>query len=252
MKTITINVPDDCEVQIVKKEEKKYEFKKGDVIVSKFGSIAIFEKIDRNPETGNIVVFFSTLYKDNELKFINKVGCGIGYEEECRLANKEEINTLIYALKEEVSKGNKNAIKVLKEVFNIEVSPKIRTYQDLIDNRVSIEGAWIDNKAHIQSYNAIIAQKDFTEDIAKSEKVAKSMLAMAMISQLMPYYGGEITNEEWENNSVEKFTICKMEGRIENNISYCLASYLAFHTAKQRDEFLKYNEQLIKDYLMID
>lgn len=28
--------------------------------------------------------------------------------------------------------------------------------------------------------------------------------------------------------------------------------FLAFHTAEQRDDFLKYNRQLVKDYLMID
>jgi len=28
--------------------------------------------------------------------------------------------------------------------------------------------------------------------------------------------------------------------------------FLAFHTGQQRDDFLKYNEQLVKDYLMIE
>lgn len=52
MKTITIQIPDNCEIQIVRKEEEKEcKFKKGDIIVSGYGSIAIF---------------------------VNKVGCGIG------------------------------------------------------------------------------------------------------------------------------------------------------------------------------
>lgn len=128
----------------------------------------------------------------------------------------------------------------------------IRTYQDLIDNRVSIEGAWINNEAHIQSYNAIIAQKDFTEDIARSEKVAKSMLAMAMISQLMSYYGGEITNDEWKRRRRDWFIIYREGNKIACGSFNILYFFLAFHTAEQRDEFLKYNEQLVKDYLMID
>lgn len=132
-----------------------------------------------------------------------------------------------------------------------EKKPIIRTYQDLIDNGIRIEGWCVNYYSKLQPEFTVLATGD-RKNIASSRKIAKSMLAMAQISQLIPYYGGEITDEEWENNSVEKFTICKMEGRIENNISYCLASYLAFHTAKQRDEFLKYNEQLVKDYLMID
>mgnify|MGYP005967294557 CR=1 FL=1 len=35
-----------------------------------------------------------------------------------------------------------------------------------------------------------------TKHLAISKKVAKLMLAMAQISQLIPYYGGEITDEE--------------------------------------------------------
>lgn len=30
---------------------------------------------------------------------------------------------------------------------------------------------------------------------------------MAQISQLMPYYGGEITDEEWEDRSIRKYII---------------------------------------------
>jgi hypothetical protein len=60
MKTITINVPDNCEVKIVKKEEKKCKFKKGDVIVSKAGFIAIFEKLG-DPKD-NYPVYYSVLY----------------------------------------------------------------------------------------------------------------------------------------------------------------------------------------------
>lgn len=58
-------------------------------------------------------------------------------EEECsELATEDEINIFIDALKEEIKSGKQSdaAKKVLKEVFNIEVKPVIRTFQDLIDN----------------------------------------------------------------------------------------------------------------------
>lgn len=131
--------------------------------------------------------------------------------------------------------------------------PIIRTYQDLIDNEVIIEeGYWIDEDSKICSthcYSSMSSDKN----MAASEKVAKSMLAMAMISQLMPYYGGEITKEEWKNDNKYKYIITFYKERIitvdwiDNNYYF-----LAFHTKEQRDEFLKYNEQLVKDYLMID
>lgn len=130
--------------------------------------------------------------------------------------------------------------------------PVIRTYQDLIVNNKSIsKGYWIDNDSIINDvYNYSITSLD-DGNIATSEKVAKSMLAMAMISQLMPYYGGEITNEEWETD-INKYVIGRSKHEIDCDVWKSTYYFLAFHTEKQRDEFLKYNKQLVKDYLMID
>lgn len=130
--------------------------------------------------------------------------------------------------------------------------PIIRTYQDLIDNEVIIEeGYWIDDDSKIcrtHCYNAMSSDKN----IAASEKVAKSMLAMAQISQLMPYYGGEITDEEWLNTYIGKYVIYKRNNTICIDEYTTMYTFLSFHSPKQRDEFLKYNGQLVKDYLMID
>ena len=43
----------------------------------------------------------------------------------------------------------------------------------------------------------IIPKEDDDKNVFVSEKYAKAALALAQISQLMPYYGGEIT-EEWK------------------------------------------------------
>ena len=77
------------------------------------------------------------------------------------------------------------------------------------------------------------------------------MLAMAMISQLMPYYSGAITDEEWEDDSKIKYTIGRFKYKLMG-LSFNAYYFLAFHTKEQRDDFLKYNERLVKDYLMID
>lgn len=127
----------------------------------------------------------------------------------------------------------------------------IRTYQDLIDNQIIIKGYWITGSSLFEQYQCTPTEDE--KNLAASEKVAKSMLAMAMISQLMPYYGGEVTNEEWKNANKYKYIIAFYKGRITTldwtDINYY---FLAFHTKEQRDKFLKYNEQLVKDYLMID
>ena len=130
--------------------------------------------------------------------------------------------------------------------------PIIRTYQDLIDYKISCRGYYINsfselgpvNNGHFDSYS--------DSNIAASEKVAKSMLAMAQISQLMPYYGGAITYEEWEDSTLLKYVIGRCNNEIHKEIYCGTYRYLAFHTEEQRDEFLKHNKQLIKDYLMVN
>lgn len=128
--------------------------------------------------------------------------------------------------------------------------PVIRTYQDLISNEIKIKGYVVDGHSDINSISEVQACY-LDKHIAASEKVAKSMLAMAMISQLMPYYGGEVTKEEWENEHIDKFIIYKAENTIKTWRVVTAYYFLAFHTEKQRNEFLEYNTQLVKDYLMI-
>lgn len=248
MKKVTINVPDDCEVQIVRKEVK---FKKGDIIVSCTGLIAVYEKTDFMYGTNPKVVFFSTAYKpDNGFIYLDKIDFGIGTEEDCRKATSDERLTFYIALKKK-AETNLKARKVLKEVFNKEVKPIIRTYQDLIDNNKLISGYVIlSADSRILKYGKAQC-KEINKNTATSEKVARSMLAMAMISQLMPYYGGEITDEEWANDNILKYRIVRVGSYIRALKSTTSCSFLAFHTEEQRDNFLKYNYELVKDYLML-
>ena len=85
---------------------------------------------------------------------------------------------------------------------------------------------------------------------------AKSALAMARISQIMTNdkrFGGMVTDEEWERyDEIRKYCIYRYGKKIEvgcSDSSYC---FLAFHTAEQRDLFLEENDDLVKDYLMIE
>lgn len=119
-------------------------------------------------------------------------------------------------------------------------------WEDL--NRIS--GCYITDNCIIRPASNIIANGE-NKNVFLTEKHAKSVLAMAQISQLMPYYGGEITNEEWENSS-PKYIIDRYGNMIDITFHTNAYYFLAFHTNEQRNKFLKNNEQLVKDYLMIE
>ena len=126
---------------------------------------------------------------------------------------------------------------------------EINTWKDI----KFISGSFINNSAVITNV-PIIPKEDDDKNVFVSEKYAKSALALAQISQLMPYYGGEITNEEWNNSFIKKYgitvycnIICKIVVVTNRNI-------LTFHTQEQVDRFLSFpeNVQLVKDLFMID
>lgn len=80
-----------------------------------------------------------------------------------------------------------------------------------------------------------------------NEKYAKSALALAQISQLLPHYD---TNVDW-TSSDHKYCIERSGDGIEIGAwihRYCV---LAFNTESEAYRFLKHNEQLVKDFYML-
>lgn len=134
-----------------------------------------------------------------------------------------------------------------------EEEPKIRTWNDLEERKYKVKGYFIDDCDSEISFDedGFTANGDDKCNFIDA-KYAKSALAMAQISQLMPYYGGAITDEEWNDDEIYKYVISRIGNEIEKNIYGHTCFFLAFHTEEQRDSFLKYNEQLVKDYLMIE
>lgn len=114
-----------------------------------------------------------------------------------------------------------------------------------------IEGCYIDNGSIITDYKC--RSKVFGGDVYLTEKYAKAALALAQISQLIPYYGGEITDEEWKNDKWKYSILLE-----RNEIVFCSSAHIryliAFHTEEQRDKFLSFpeNVQLVKDLYMVD
>lgn len=119
------------------------------------------------------------------------------------------------------------------------------------DNLGKIDGYFIGEDSSIRTTGTVDTYY-MNKNTAISEKHCKAMLAMAQISQLMPHYGGAITDEEWEDGSSSKHVLRKVKSNIAKDWYQHTYEFLAFHTAEQRDEFLENNEQLVKDYLMIE
>lgn len=121
------------------------------------------------------------------------------------------------------------------------------------DKNASFSGYFIAEHADILKMEGAF-NVSHNYNVFATKKQAKAARAMARISQIMANderFGGVVTDEEWNTDS-DKYTIervCESILRDQCNGAYY---FLAFHTAKQRDLFLKENEDLIKDYLMID
>lgn len=132
---------------------------------------------------------------------------------------------------------------------------KIKTYNDLIRYKIATNGYRFDAINNTLISTEVIAN-NADKNLPKSEKVAKAILAMAQISQLMPYYGGEVTELDWNNEEIRKYYITK---RIDITTNYAVISrgetvdeyyFLAFYSRLERDLFLENNGQLVYDYLM--
>lgn len=118
-----------------------------------------------------------------------------------------------------------------------------------------LEGIYINNTSDFTHVDKVITKNDsWDKNIFSDIQHAKSALAMAQISQLMPYYGGEITKEEWDDFDLTKYVITRCGNNSETRVAHSYYEFLAFHTEEQRDRFLSFpeNVQLTKDYLMID
>lgn len=125
------------------------------------------------------------------------------------------------------------------------------------DGTRKIAGFFIDRNSAINEMKDDYNYWNFesTKGCFATEKQAKSALAMAQISQIMTNderFGGVFTDEEWKDANIPKYCISKEKIYVQFSIYQSSYEFLAFHTADQRNLFFQENEQLVKDYLMID
>lgn len=92
-------------------------------------------------------------------------------------------------------------------------------------------------------------------DVFVDKKSALSAMAMAQITQIMANderFGGIITEDEWETSDDDKHVIYRVRNDVIAGMTVSQYHLLAFHTAEQRDLFLKENKDLIMQYFMLD
>ena len=114
----------------------------------------------------------------------------------------------------------------------------------------NIQGFYIGNDGEFYMEDSIA---NYSEKATyKTEKQAKSALAYAQLTQLMalPEYNGDWV-PDWGNNDI-KFIIRRYRSTI--NIDWYTKShhFLAFKTEQIRDNFLKNNYDLLKEYFELD
>ena len=110
-----------------------------------------------------------------------------------------------------------------------------------------ISGYGITTESLILHWSKLDNNED-NRNVFLNEKYAKSALALAQISQLLPYYD---SNVKWDGTT-DKYCICRQKEDIVINTLISSFTILAFNTREEAERFLKYNEQLVKDYFMID
>ena len=139
-----------------------------------------------------------------------------------------------------------------------EIDKEKSTFEKIVfKKKVSIVNCWEDIKSidgiYIDAYSGINecvggSNSPHHHNVFLNEKYAKAALALAQISQLLPYYDADVS---W-NNINWKWCITVNRNKIKIDNLYYTYHLLSFNTLEEAERFLEHNEQLVKDYLMID
>lgn len=137
-----------------------------------------------------------------------------------------------------------------------EIDKEKSSFEKIVFKKKVEVNCWEDLKrvtgVYITDSNCIVPAavglvKPHNQNVFLNEKFAKSALALAQISQLLPYYD---TNIDWTIAN-EKFCITRTSNKIEVRSWISMYHVLAFNKKSEAIRFLKYNEQLVKDFYML-
>lgn len=138
-----------------------------------------------------------------------------------------------------------------------EIDMEKSTFERIVFKKKKVINSWEDLKKvggyYINTCSSIIYAGDLSENYNEhrnvffNEKYAKSALAMAQISQLLPYYDSKV---DWYKVTV-KYCIVRIGNEIYIEMWQSSYHLLAFNSREEAKRFLKHNEQLVKDYFML-
>lgn len=140
-----------------------------------------------------------------------------------------------------------------------EIDKEKSTFENIVFKKKPIVNCWKDlpkiSGVRIENTSSEISTSyDYpvsitSRNIFLNKKYAKSALALAQISQLLPYYDSKVN---WDNRYCEKYVIIETPNGLAIDINYNIYRFLAFNTYEEAERFLKYNEQLVRDYYMME
>jgi hypothetical protein len=109
-----------------------------------------------------------------------------------------------------------------------------------------VTGTYISDNSYMNLAKGGLTQFN-NKNVFLNKKYAKSALALAQISQLLPYYD---TDVYW-NILDPKYCICRVKKELAILPFAKHYHILAFNTEDEAERFLKHNEQLVKDFYML-
>lgn len=135
---------------------------------------------------------------------------------------------------------------ILEDIFgkeNLQPEPKIKTWEDVLTHNL---------------VNPLIVRESagHAEDVC-GEKIGNKVESTLKIAALIELgYGGMVSDEEWLNEENPKYVIkctTDIKPRLYNDEVYDDIQFVAFHTDKQRNEFMSYpeNVKLVEQYYML-
>lgn len=128
---------------------------------------------------------------------------------------------------------------------NLSPKPQIKTWEDYLESIKDEQAQSLTGGLDKVSLDSGYVNRDFP--------AFKKAIATFKIAKLIEVaYGGMITDEEWKRLTIPKYIIdARYNGDLVLEVTYGFKCFIAFHTSQQREEFLKFNEDLLKDYYML-
>ena len=136
-------------------------------------------------------------------------------------------------------------IDMEKSTFERIVFKKKKTINSW-ENLEKISGYGITTECAIVHYSELTTIEG-NKNVFLNEKYAKSAIALAQISQLLPYYDSKVN---WDRSTI-KYCIARTGNQLYIDTWQSLYNPLAFNSREEAERFLKHNEQLLRDYFML-